>query len=131
MDVINEVMRESLVGEYTHSSVLEALESLSHDQAIEKPIANSSSSYEILFHMIIWQDTFLKNIRDEFADWGEANRIANDEIKEEIQKILPNKKWKELVNDFKQGFKEAEKLLETVDLSIPMKSFRDKPILQM
>jgi uncharacterized damage-inducible protein DinB len=131
MDIFNKVMKESLVGEYTHSSVLESLEGLSHEQAIEKPIANSSSSYEILFHMVIWQDTFLKNIRDEFADWGEANRIANDEIKEEVKKILLHKNWEQLVNDFKLGFKEADNLLETIDLNKTMKSFRDKPILQM
>ena len=131
MDIYNEVMKKALVGEYTHSNVLEALKDLSHDQAIETPIANSSSNYEILFHMVIWQDTFLKNIKDEFADWGEANRIANDEIKEEVKKVMDNKKWEQLVNDFKQGFKEADKLLETVDLNQPMKSFRERPILQM
>jgi uncharacterized damage-inducible protein DinB len=131
MNVFNEVIKESLVGEYTHSSVIESLEGLSHDQAIEKPIAKSSSTYEILFHMIIWQDTFLKNIKDESADWGEANRIANDELVKEVKKLLLEKKWEQLVDDFKRGFKEADTLLDTADLNKPMKTFRNKPILQM
>jgi uncharacterized damage-inducible protein DinB len=131
MDVFNEVMKESLVGEYTHSSVIESLEGLSHNQAIEKPIAKSSSIYEILFHMLIWQDTFLKNIKDEVADWGEANRIANDELVKEVKRILPGKKWEQLVDDFKRDFKQADMLLDTVDLSTPMKTFRNKPRLQM
>lgn len=129
MVVLTEVMKESLVGEYTHSSVVDSLEELSHDQAIEKPIAKSSSIYEILFHMVVWQDTFLKNIKDESTDWGEANRIANEELEEEVNKILKKKKWEELVNDFKRGFKEAGTLLDTIDLKKPMKTFRNKPVL--
>ncbi len=131
MDVLNEVMKESLVGKYTHSSVLESLEELTHNQAIEKPIANSNSTYEILFHMIIWQDIFLQNIKDESPDWGEANRIANEELGEEVQKILPIKTWDQLVEDFKQGFSDADTLLETIDLNKPLKSFMNKPVQQM
>ena len=131
MNDLNQVVKESMVGDFTHSSVLEALEGLTHDQAVEKPITNTLSNYEILFHMFIWQGVFLKNIRDEHADWGEANRIANDELTETAKEYLSEKKWDQLVDDFKRDFSEAEELLETIDLTKPMKSFRNKPTLKM
>ena len=131
MDVFNKIVKESMVGDYTHSSVLEALEGLTHDQAIEKPIANSHSTYEILYHMVVWQNIFLKNIRDEPADWEEANRTANEQLTKKAKEHLSKKTWEQLVDDFKRGFNEADTFLETIDLSKPMKTFGNKPTLKM
>lgn len=131
MDVFNKVVKESMVGDYTHSSVLKALEVLTHDQAIEKPIANSLSTYEILYHMFVWQNIFLKNIKDEPADWGEANRIANEQLTEKAKENLSEKTWEQLVEDFRNDFNEAGTLLETINLSKPMKTFENKPTLKM
>ncbi|UCG01325.1 MAG: DinB family protein [Candidatus Heimdallarchaeota archaeon] len=131
MDVFNKIVKEAMVGDFTHSSVLEALEGLSHEQAIEKPITNSLSTYEILYHMFVWQDIFLKNIRDEPADWGEANKIANEQLTKNAKEHLSKKTWEQLVDDFKRDFYEADILLETIDLKAPMKTFRNKPTLKM
>ncbi len=131
MDIFNKIVKESMVGDYTHLSVLEALEGLTHDQAIEKPIANSLSTYEILYHMFVWQDIFLKNIKDESADWEEANKIANEQLTKKAKEHLSEKMWEQLVDDFKRGFNEADTLLETIDLSKPMKTFGNKPTLKM
>jgi uncharacterized damage-inducible protein DinB len=131
MDVLNEVVKESMVGDCTHLSVLEVFKGLTQDQAIERPIANSLSSYEILYHMVIWQEIFLKNIKDEPADWEEANRIANEQLTQMAWEKLSQKTWEQLVDDFKRSFDEANTLLETIDLSKPMKTFGNKPTLKM
>ena len=81
--------------------------------------------------MIVWQDIFLKNIRDEPADWGEANRIANEQLTQIVKEHLSEKTWEQLVDDFKRGFNEAGTLLETIDLNKPMKTFGNKPTLKM
>ncbi|MFX1517220.1 MAG: DinB family protein [Promethearchaeota archaeon] len=133
MDALNEVVKESMVGDCTHMSVLEVFKGVTHNQAIEKPIANSLSSYEILHHMIIWQDIFLKNIKDEPTDWEEANRIANEELTQTAKEMLSQKTWDQLVEDFTRSFDEAKTLLDTIDLSKPMETFPygNKPTLKM
>jgi uncharacterized damage-inducible protein DinB len=133
MDTLNEVVKESMFGDCTHSSVLEVFKGLTHEKAIEKPITNSLSSYEILYHMVVWQDIFVKNIKDEPADWEEANRVANEQLTQTAQEMLSQKTWGQLVDDFKRGFDEAKNLLETIDLNKPMTTFfiENKPTLKM
>ncbi len=131
MDVFNKVIKESMVGDLTHSCVLDALKGLTYDKAIEKPIFNSHSTYEILYHMFIWQNIFLKNIKDEPADWKEANKTANEQLTEKSNEYISEKTWEQLVDDFKRDFNEAYALLETIDLSKPMKTFESKPTLKM
>ncbi|MFX0086098.1 MAG: DinB family protein [Candidatus Hodarchaeota archaeon] len=131
MDIFNKVIKESMIGDLTHSCVLEALKGLTHDQAIEKPIANSQSTYEILYHMFVWQDIFLKNIKDEPADWEEANKSANIQLTKKAKEYLTEKTWEQLVDDFKCDFNEANALLDTIDLNKPMKTFENKPTLKM
>ena len=123
---MNKIVKQSMIGAHTHINVLQALLGLIHDQATERTIENSHSTYELVYHMIIWQTVFIKNIKDEPVDWKEA-----DEIAWPTEEQIAGKTWQDLVQEFKNGFKEAELLLETVDLNEPMKTFWDAPVIKM
>ncbi|MHA2162861.1 MAG: DinB family protein [Candidatus Thorarchaeota archaeon] len=121
-DIIIETIREGLHGQFAHSNSLDILDRLTHEEARKQTIEDNYSSWEILFHIVFWQDRFLDMIRGEEIDFAKA-------VKEHWPTSEKEKKdeWRTLVERFKNGIAVATSLLTEVDLTSPVKSYRKAP----
>ena len=78
---MNKIVKQSMIGAHTHINVLQALPGLIHDQATERTIENSHSTYELVYHMIIWQTVFIKNIKDEEEIYAKVHNVFSEIIR--------------------------------------------------
>ena len=66
-----------LHGKFTHIDPQKALVGLTPENARKKPQNVSHSSWEQLHHIMVWQDSLLKQIKGEALDWNEIDNTIN------------------------------------------------------
>ena len=103
-------LKNSLHGKYIHIDPLKALQNLTPDMAVKKPEKSGHSCWDILHHIVFWQDLMLEAIRgSEKVNWPENNEpswpsnIENDDD------------WDELLERFRVGLEESYKMTENID----------------
>ncbi len=114
-----QVIGLELRGKHAHVDPLRALEGLPAEIAREHPFKGVHSCWEILNHIVFWQDLILKAIRGEEVKWPEPP-VEGWEIENKEKHPLA---WKQLVTDFERGLKEAENLSQKVELTKPLPSW--------
>ncbi|MHA1983251.1 MAG: DinB family protein [Candidatus Hodarchaeales archaeon] len=125
MNDLNRVLKEGLYGDNTHIDTLKGLSELTDIQAKDKPIEGSHSSYEILFHMIYWQDILIEGLsegkyfKEKFANsnWPSDNDYEN-------------LTWEDLLEHFTNGIKIAEEIISTIDLKKTIEKAGSDPALK-
>jgi hypothetical protein len=125
MNDLNRVLKEGLSGDNTHIDTLKGLSELSNNQAREKSIEGSHSSYEILYHMIYWQDLLIKGLSDE-KFFKEKFVNENWPTKEEYDKLT----WEDLLGRFTKGLEIAEKIFSEIDLTKKIEEAGGDPALK-
>jgi uncharacterized damage-inducible protein DinB len=125
MTDFHEIIKDAMYGADTHINTLKGLTNLTHAQAIAHPIKNSHSTYEIVFHMIIWQEVLIKNIKGLQVDWKAATE-HDWPAKEESEATS----WEELQEKFRQGFHEMESLLTSIDLRVRLQTLLNAPAMK-
>ena len=106
--MIREILLSGLHGKYAHIDPRKALIGLSHEDAIRNPSNNAFSSWELLFHIVFWQDyslNLMKGIPTKFhkgMDWPSMHTSLG---------------WLELVERFVSGLNEIEEIIKTWDLN--------------
>ena len=81
-DIIIETIKEGLHGQFAHRNSLDILDRLTHEEARNQTIEENFSSWEILYHIVFWQDLFLEMIRGTLSE-GERldrERIGRDPV---------------------------------------------------
>jgi hypothetical protein len=124
-NMVIDVVGKALHGHFTHRNSFTILDGLTHEQAIQQVIGDDYSSWEILYHIVYWQEMALDLIRGAEVDWKEA--MKKDWPSEDLQK---EQEWGTLVERFKTATTTYTDLLEEVDLTTPVKSLRDAPTLK-
>ncbi|MHA1989493.1 MAG: DinB family protein [Candidatus Hodarchaeales archaeon] len=125
MNDLNRVLKEGLYGDNTHIDTLKGLSELTDIQAKDKPIEGSHSSYEILFHMIYWQDLLIEGLsegeyfKEKFAN---TNWPTDNDYK--------NLSWENLLEHFTKGVKIAEDVISNSDLTKEIKEANGEPALK-
>lgn len=99
-------------GEWTHIDPKKALAGLTIDNAKKKPNKSTHSCWELLHHIVIWQETIIKNIKGETIDWNEIEGKDNWPTHETM---LEDFNFGNLLNRFHTGMEEAQSLLKSVD----------------
>lgn len=104
---------------------LRILKGISHEIASQKVEGDLFSSWEILYHMIYWQEICLKAIRGDSIDWDSVKgkdwpSYAQEEIAD----------WENLCQQFRDGIKEAERLIKKIDLAKPMPAWGNAPTIE-
>lgn len=125
MKDLSQVLKEGLYGEGTHIDTLKGLSDLTNSQALEKSIKDSHSSYEILFHMVYWQDILIKGL-SESKYYSEKFAKTNWPTEQDYEKL----KWMDLVEHFKEGLKIAEILFTKIDLNKDIPEANGDPALK-
>ncbi|UCE10694.1 MAG: DinB family protein [Candidatus Thorarchaeota archaeon] len=125
-NIVVDVIGKAMHGHFTHRNSFTILDGLTHEQAIQQTIGNDYSSWEILYHMVFWQEMALNLFKGAEVDWREA--MKKDWPSKDLQK---KHEWDTLVERFKTATSTYVDLLEKVDLSAPVKSLRDAPMLKV
>ncbi|MHA2364281.1 MAG: DinB family protein, partial [Candidatus Hodarchaeales archaeon] len=101
-------------GKWTHIDPKKVLEGLNPAKA-RKTIDNKSHScWELLHHIVIWQDAIIKQIKGETLDWNKIQKKDNWPTKEST---IDDSNFINLVNRFHQGVEEAKKLINHVNFT--------------
>jgi uncharacterized damage-inducible protein DinB len=106
--MIREMLLSGLHGKHAHIEPKKALIGLSHEDAMIRPSKGAFSSWELLFHIVFWQDYSLNLMKGNpikfhtGIDWPSSHVSLN---------------WSELVERFVNGLQEIEKIINTWDLN--------------
>ncbi len=126
-DSIIKAIINGLQGKNTHLLPKKAIEGLDSTTAKQKLGKDTHSSWELLHHLVVWQEGILQAIEGKNVDWKDIDKNHNwptDEyLKEEIN-------FSNLVHKFEKGLSKAENLVKTVDLYKSMPAWNNEPVIQ-
>ncbi|MHA2232970.1 MAG: DinB family protein [Candidatus Hodarchaeales archaeon] len=101
-------------GKWTHRDPQKALAGLTPAIAKKRPANIDHSCWELLHHMVIWQEAIIRQIKGELLDWNELEKKENWPSDESMQ---DDSNFHQLLARFNAGIKEAQSLLGGVDFS--------------
>lgn len=107
-------LRRQLYGESSHVHLLHALEDLDMGQAGARPNDAPHSIFQLVRHMIYWQDLFVRRMRGDYPQlpasaaegWDERPRPANDE------------EWHDTIEELSAGLWEVEAMLDSEETDL-------------
>jgi len=108
---IQKSILNGLQGTHVHVNPFKALEGLDADTAKKVPPNGGHSCWQILYHIVYWQDFMLPHLRKEEVNWPRDNKKSwpdNDSLNGEED-------WEALITRFKKGIEEAEVITKTID----------------
>lgn len=118
-----ELLCESLRGKHSHVNPAKALQGLTHTTATQQMEGDAFNAYELLYHIVFWQDVTLSIARGDNIDWKEMEGKDWPSYDE-----LEKAHWDALRERFLSGLKEAEKLVGALDLRLPMPTWNNEPV---
>lgn len=108
---VQKTILNGLRGTHIHVDPLKSLEGLDAKTASIVPQNGKFSCWQILYHIVYWQDFMLPHLRGEEVSWPKNN----EESWPDNESLTGEKAWSELVSRFKKGIDEAEELTKTID----------------
>ncbi|MHA2226737.1 MAG: DinB family protein [Candidatus Hodarchaeales archaeon] len=129
-------MKETLIEEIknglnvktAHINPKKAVEGLTPTIARNKPDYEFHSCWDLLHHIVVWQEGMLRAIKGEKVDWkdiGENHDWPTSEM------LSEDSNFSNLVKKFENGLIEAEELAKTVDWDKAMPAWRDAPVIRI
>ena len=109
-----DAISSGLHGRFTHIDPQKALVGLTPKIARKKPQSVSHFCWELLHHTVIWQETFLNQIKGEILDWNEIEDTINWPTQEAMK---DDSDLQKLLDRFRVGIEETKNLMQTVDFT--------------
>jgi uncharacterized damage-inducible protein DinB len=106
-DLVVKIMTEALRGMYAHTNPGKVLAGLTADDARKKPTETTRSCWEVLYHMVYWQDITLEVLRGKAIDMDDAMKRTwpeTTDLKEDDQ-------WPMLIERYRDGLVEVRDVL--------------------
>ncbi|MFX0207042.1 MAG: DinB family protein [Candidatus Hodarchaeota archaeon] len=113
-DKIINAITSGLLGKWTHIDPKKALDGLTPTIAKKKPNNNAHSCWELLHHIVVWQNAIIRHIQGESIDWREIEEKDNWPTMEAVK---DDYNFNSLLNRFHSGIKEATNLVSNVDFT--------------
>lgn len=120
--IVREMLIDGLHGRYTHIDPRKTLANLSAKTARKKPRPDLHSCWELLYHMVVWQDFTVRAFEGENVDWDEAMEI--EWLKESDMK--DDTEFYSLVEKFNTDFGRMMSFVEGGNLMMPTPAMKDK-----
>ncbi len=127
-DQVIKAISSGLQGKWTHLDPEKALYGLTPTIARKKPRDNAHSCWELLHHIVIWQDTLIRHIQGETLDWNDIERKNNWPTSESMK---DDSNLSTLVTRFRSGIEEANKLLTNVDFMKTSEGFPELSVIKL
>ncbi|MFW9800817.1 MAG: DinB family protein [Candidatus Thorarchaeota archaeon] len=118
-----EALIDGLYGKNTHPHPLKALSNLTSELAHNRFSTDSHSSFDLLYHIVFWQDLVLEAMRGEEVAWPKKPDEDWPDSKSKAD-------WDALVSRFEEGLEEGKRILNEGDLERPLPSWRNVPMLR-
>ncbi|MHA1200234.1 MAG: DinB family protein, partial [Candidatus Heimdallarchaeaceae archaeon] len=109
-ELLQHSLKNGLKGSFSHANPVEAISELEVETAKTRLEGKSHSIWEILYHIVFWQDIFIENINGNDPKWDDEGSWPKEEEMQE------DKNFKKLQERFKEGKEEIERLIESTDL---------------
>jgi uncharacterized damage-inducible protein DinB len=121
------MFKRGLVGKGIHIDSKIALKGLSPSLARKKPRDNVHSCWELLHHVVVWQEAMIVAIKGNEVDW---DGIATSNNWPTAEMLAVDSNLSNLLLRFEKGIGEVENLLENLDFNNPMPGWDNDPIIQ-
>lgn len=106
-------MKHALSGALTHLSSEDALTNLTPEKAKIKPEEKYHSCWDLLHHLIAWQNIVIQNLQGEFRDWW---NIPEDENWPTEEDLSDEQNFVNLKDQLKINVEKIKHLLDIVNL---------------
>ena len=126
-DSIITTFKRGLVGKGIHLDSRKAIKGLTPLIARKKPHNDVHSCWELLHHIVVWQDAIIKAIKGKDVDWDSIGKNNNWPSAEMLKQDL---NFNNLVVKFDKGIEKVEKLIEKVKFSDPMPGWENHPVFE-
>ncbi|MHA2329156.1 MAG: DinB family protein, partial [Candidatus Hodarchaeales archaeon] len=123
-DSIINMFKLGLVGKGIHVDPRATLKELSPAIARKKPNKNVHSCWELLHHIVVWQDAMIEAIKGNDVDWGSIAKATNWSSEDMLVNDI---NFTNLVLKFEKGIEEARKLIRSVNYNEPMPTWENHP----
>lgn len=111
----NQILKDissGLIGELTHLHPKKAIKGLTPDIARKKPNNLDHSCWDLLHHIVFWQDILLKNLEGKFMDWYPPH----DKNWPSEENLSVDDKFSELLDKFNKNLEIAEVKIRDINL---------------
>jgi len=123
-----EAITSGLSGKWIHIDPKSALANLTPNNARIKTNNAAHSSWELIHHIVIWQDALIDQIKGASIDWNEIEKKDNWPTNESMQ---DDSNFSNLLNRFFSGMDEAQKLLKKVDFTSTYGKFPELSVIKL
>jgi len=106
-------MINAISGAITHLSSENALINLTPEKSKIKPKEKYHSCWDLLHHLIAWQNIVIQNLNGEFRDWW---NIPEDENWPTEEDLSDNQNYEDLKNQLNINLEKIKQLFKTIDL---------------
>ncbi|MFX0173863.1 MAG: DinB family protein [Candidatus Hodarchaeota archaeon] len=113
-DQIINAITSGFQGKWTHINPKKALVGLTPTLAKKKSNNNAHSCWELLHHIVVWQDAINRHIQGESIDWNEIEETDNWPTMEAMK---DDSNFDSLLNRFYSGIEKATNLVNSVDFT--------------
>ncbi|MBI4640222.1 MAG: DinB family protein [Candidatus Tectomicrobia bacterium] len=125
-ETLRKILADALRGEGAHVDPVRAVSNLRAESATLQPASGVHSAYQLLSHMVYWQDLILQAARGEQVSWPAS--LAEGWKDHSAAEAAAN--WASLVARFQAGVEEAGQLARTADLDQPLANWGDSTVLK-
>lgn len=127
-DQLIKAISSGLQGKWTHIDPKKAFVGLTPTIARKKPKDNIHSCWELLHHIVIWQDTLIRHVQGETLDWNDIETKDNWPTTESTK---DDSNFSILLARFYSGVEEAAKLLTKVDFLKTSRGFPELSTIKL
>jgi len=106
-------MINAISGAITHLSSENPLINLTPEKSKIKPKEKYHSCWDLLHHLIAWQNIVIQNLNGEFRDWW---NIPEDENWPTEEDLSDNQNYEDLKNQLNINLEKIKQLFKTIDL---------------
>ena len=126
LETMSAALKFSLTGKHIHVDPMKAIANLTPAMAAELPGKCEHSCWQILGHIIFWQELMLEALRkSEKVAWPK-----NNEPSWATKVTAKEKDWNDLVERFKTGLDEALKMTENIESQETLPAWPKVPAYQ-
>ncbi len=130
--VMKEVFKDAVVsgfhGKWTHIDPQTAVKGLTLEKARQIPKNLSHSAIELIYHIAIWNETIMKQVRGESVDW---NEVEETEDWSPADNSAEDMDLSAIIVRFEDSIANTEKFLAGADFSVKSKGYPELSIIKL
>ena len=123
-ELLQKSLTRGLEGKYSHIDPLEAIEGIDVSLARKKVEGATHTIWQLLHHIVVWQEIFIENIKGKEANWQPTDNWPSEETMEVDENFY------KLLDRYKEGIKEIKELIKTIDFYKMLSFWEDDPVIQ-